>query len=267
MTPARFHRLAGPTVIGLCVMLLAPGTASAQSSETSVPPTTEATADAQVDCMILDADVDSGTATFTIGPDGCANPVGPVSFSTYELPSGQILPYAQQVLIAHAAGNGSSYGAGAYTLTASLGSALNWQADLYYGESDDQPPHPNMIDVDAQVGVVAVTTTATPSTAPTTNATETTAPAANTPATTENQVASLTPSVSVATPTATVVLAPAPPAGSEVAGAQTTTTAPSVALPQTASSSTAALVAAAGALTVVGWACRRLTRRPPTYGN
>jgi LPXTG-motif cell wall-anchored protein len=206
-------------------------------------------------CGIVESDVDGGTATFTVGPDGCSPEVGPISFSTYELPSGQIMPYEEQVLIAHADGNGSMYGAGSYTLTASLGAALNWQADLYFGESDNQPPHPNMIAVDAQTGVVAApATTAPPSTAPATTI----------------QVVSLTPTVSVAAPAVSVVanvnvvVTPSVQVGSETT---TTTTSPAVTLPATGSSSTPALVAAGGALTVVGWAIRRLARRTPLLSH
>ena len=110
-------------------------------------------------CAIVDADVESGTAMFTVGPADCTGQVGPISFSTYSLPSGQIQPYEDQRLIAHSAQNGRSYGAGTYTLTASLGAALNWQADLYMGGSIDQPPQPDTVAVDAQTGVTSATET------------------------------------------------------------------------------------------------------------
>jgi hypothetical protein len=110
-------------------------------------------------CQIVDADVESGTAMFTVGPAGCSGEVGPISFSTYSLPSGEIEPYADQLLIAHSDANGRSYGAGTYTLRASVGDALNWQADLYMGASIDQPPQPDVITVDAQTGVTAATQT------------------------------------------------------------------------------------------------------------
>jgi hypothetical protein len=114
---------------------------------------------AAVPCGIVDADVESGTAMFTVGPAGCTGEVGPISFSTYELPSGQLEPFAEQVLIEHSDANGSSYGAGTFTVTASLGAALNWQADLYMGDSIDQPPQPDVIAVDAQTGITAATQT------------------------------------------------------------------------------------------------------------
>ena len=116
-------------------------------------------ASAATPCQIVDADVESGVAMFTVGPADCSGEVGPISFSTYALPNGQIQPYADQTLIAHSDQNGRSYGAGTYTLTASLGEALNWQADLYMGNSIDQPPQPNALAVDAQTGVTSATQT------------------------------------------------------------------------------------------------------------
>ena len=115
--------------------------------------------DAASPCEILDADVESGTAMFTVGPADCTGEVGPISFSTYALPSGEIQPYEDQVLIDHSDQNGRSYGAGTFTLTASLGDALNWQADLYMADSIDQSPQPNPIAVDAQTGITAATQT------------------------------------------------------------------------------------------------------------
>ena len=64
-----------------------------------------------------------------------------------------------QRLIDHSDQNGRSYAAGTYTLTASLGESLNWQADLYVGDSIDHPPHHEMVAVDAQTGVASVTQT------------------------------------------------------------------------------------------------------------
>jgi LPXTG-motif cell wall-anchored protein len=221
----------------------------------------------------MDAVVESGTATFTVGPDGCAPEVGPISFSTYSLPSGQILPYEEQVLIAHAAGNGSFYGAGSYTLTASLGDALNWQADLYFGESVDQPPHPNMIAVDAQTGVVA----AAPTTTPTTTTPATTAPTTTAPTTTVavaslspsvNPSVSIAPTVNVDNETNVVVTPQVVSGGATAPAAQTptttttTTTTPSGTLPQTGGSpATPLMLVAGGALTAAGWVTRRLARR------
>jgi len=204
-------------------------------------------------CTILDSDVESGMATFTVGPDGCSPKVGPISFSTYALPNGQILPYAEQVLIAHSTANGSFYGAGSYTLTASLGDAINWQSDLYFGESDNQPPHPHMIDVDAQMGQVAPASgTVAPTTAPTT------APPTTTPETTVAAAPPIT-VIANASANATVVVTPSEQVAQ--AGPTTTTTVgPVSTLPATGSNSTPVMLTTAGALTVVGLATRRLAR-------
>jgi hypothetical protein len=110
-------------------------------------------------CQVIDADVEGGTAMFTVGPADCSGEVGPISFSTYLLPSGEIQPYADQVLIAHSDQNGRFYGAGTYTLTASIGDALNWQADLYMADSIGQAPQPNPLAVDAQTGMTSSTPT------------------------------------------------------------------------------------------------------------
>lgn len=91
-------------------------------------------------CSVVASTVVRGTATFTVGPQGCTGEVGPISFSTYSLPGGHVLPYADQVLFAHAAGNGASYGAGTYTLTAAL-PECSWQADLYWGVDQGYAPH------------------------------------------------------------------------------------------------------------------------------
>ncbi len=116
-------------------------------------------AGAAAPCEVIDADVEGGTAMFTVGPADCSGEVGPISFSTYLLPAGQIQPYAEQVLIAHSYQNGRFYGAGTYTLTASIGDALNWQADLYMANSIDRSPQPNPLAVDAQTGMTSSTPT------------------------------------------------------------------------------------------------------------
>ncbi|HZB41911.1 MAG TPA: hypothetical protein VE487_13155 [Ilumatobacter sp.] len=144
MISARKIRIAAIAAVGLSAAALATNVTEAGAASP---------------CAIVDADVESGTAMFTVGPADCTGQVGPVSFSTYALPSGQIEPYADQVLIAHSDANGRFYGAGTYTLTASLGDALNWQSDLYLGDSDNRPPHPNNFAADAQTGVTSVTQT------------------------------------------------------------------------------------------------------------
>ena len=144
MFPIRKLAVVGATTVGLGLTALA-----AEAGGVS----------AAAACEILDADVESGTAMFTVGPADCVGEVGPISFSTYDLPNGQIEPYADQRLIDHSDQNGRSYAAGTYTLTASLGESLNWQADLYMGASIDQPPHHEMVAVDAQTGVTSATQT------------------------------------------------------------------------------------------------------------
>jgi LPXTG-motif cell wall-anchored protein len=91
------------------------------------------------ECGIISSNVDGGTASFTVGPAGCEGVVGPVSFSTFDLPNGMREPFEAQTLIAHAAGNGQTYSSGTHELTATLGDACNWQSDLYVGESSMPP--------------------------------------------------------------------------------------------------------------------------------
>ncbi len=260
----RLTHVAAPAVIGLVALFATAGAAAAQTPPTSAPPTSPvdvdlsvaaAESDSPVACTIVDSDVESGTATFTVGPADCSPQVGPISFSTYDLPGGQILPYSEQTLIDHADANGAFYGAGSYTLTASLGQALNWQADLYFGTSDDQPPHPYMIDVDAQTGVVAETTTTT------TTSTTTTAPPTISPAAATAPSSAPVDSVASLTPIPSVAPAAAPVGGSTAVVAPTTTTAPIQQLPATGGGSATGLLVMAGALTVIGWAALRLARR------
>ena len=80
-------------------------------------------------------------AEFVIGPPGCEGEVGPISFSSYNLPGGQLQPYSEQVLIDHAEGSGEMYGEGLHTMGVSLGTACNWQTDLYRGAPKDNAPH------------------------------------------------------------------------------------------------------------------------------
>jgi hypothetical protein len=137
------HALAGIT-IGVSVIAVVPHLASAQT-----PP-----------CAITSATVNAATATFTVGSAECTGTVGPISFSTYALPNGKVLPYNKQVAIAHHPSNGASYGAGTYTLTLTLDGAKCWQSDLYYGPTVLTPPHPHTIAVDYhQCAEVPTTTT------------------------------------------------------------------------------------------------------------
>lgn len=113
-------------------------------------------------CAITSASVNAATAMFTVGSAGCTGTVGPISFSTYELPNGKVLPYNKQVAIAHHPSNGASYGEGTYTLTLTLNGAKCWQSDLYYGTTVVTPPHPHTIAVDYQQGQCTATDIDTP---------------------------------------------------------------------------------------------------------
>lgn len=125
---------AGAVELGGVVLLLAAPSASAR-------PGRGGEHDARVTpCAVVASTVHGGTATFTVGPAGCTQATAPLSFSTYALPGGRMLPFADQVLFAHAAENGTTYLAGSYTLTAEL-PACSWQADLYLGPSQDFAPH------------------------------------------------------------------------------------------------------------------------------
>jgi hypothetical protein len=274
------------TLIGALGLFGAAQGVSAGAPDTSAPPTTSPTTSPPsvavstgvpatvIPCEIVDSDVEGGYATFTVGPEGCSGEVGPISFSTYDLPNGQIMPYEDQVLIAHAEGNGAMYAAGTYTLTASLGAALNWQADLYFGMSDDQPPHPNMIDVDALTGVVPATTEAPTTTSTTTTTTTTPAPAPIVVPAPNVVVNVTTPAQASAGPTvpvapenesanasAVAVVNESPQVAAQAGTTTTTTTTPQT-LPETGSgSSTPLLLTTGGALSFVGLAARRLARR------
>jgi hypothetical protein len=173
-------------------------------------------------CQVIDADVEGGTAMFTVGPADCSGQVGPISFSTYLLPSGEIQPYADQVLIAHSDQNGRFYGAGTYTLTASIGDALNWQADLYMADSIGQAPQPNPLAADAQTGMTSSTPT-------------TVASSPSVAGLSGSRVESFTP----------------PPQQQDVGGT----------LPLTGSAPARVLVIAAG-VTLAGFAIKRLSRMP-----
>ena len=143
-------------------------------------------------CKITAASVHAATATFTVGSAGCTGTVGPISFSTYALPNGKILPYNKQVAIAHDPSNGSSYGEGTYTLNLTLNGAECWQSDLYYGNTVVTPPHKHTIAVDYKQGACSTTTTTT---VPDTTVPATTVPVTTVPDTTTTIVDTGTPPV------------------------------------------------------------------------
>lgn len=76
----------------------------------------------QVNCQIQD-----GTVTFTIPQGACQEEL---SFSTYELPSGTIRPFDEQVLYRNVT---NTYGPGTHTLTLDLPQQCGFQSDLYVG--------------------------------------------------------------------------------------------------------------------------------------
>lgn len=161
----RPHQARATIVAGIAVAAFAVTAGSAQADETadtttetttaSVVSTTETStpvgAGEGVACSLQASEVSGPSSSFTVGPEGCEGEIGPLSFSTFSLPGGIRAPYADQVLIAHAEGNGQSYGAGSYTLTATLGGACNWHSDLYYG-INEMPPFSGLIAYDYSEG-------------------------------------------------------------------------------------------------------------------
>ena len=91
-------------------------------------------------CHVISSRVVGGVAKFVVGPNSCQGSTGSLSFSTYSLKDGKVLPFASQVVYDHSAGNGKAYGAGTYELTARL-PECSWQSDLYLGESQPSAPH------------------------------------------------------------------------------------------------------------------------------
>jgi LPXTG-motif cell wall-anchored protein len=135
---ARLGALAVTTVLGLAVIVSAalPASATRAGGERNRDDRLPVT----VSCHVVASTVFGGVATFTVGPRGCEGQTPPLSFSTYTLKDGLVLPFTSQVAFAHAAGNGASYGAGSYTLVAAL-PECNWQSDLYLGASQPSAPH------------------------------------------------------------------------------------------------------------------------------
>ncbi len=109
------------------------GTASSSSSSVTCTVTVTVTPPPPPTCHTyskndgkITGSVDKGNATLTIPANVC--PVE-VSFSSYNLPDGKILPYSHQVLydnITH------TYGPGTHAI-GPLKLACNWQTDLYLG--------------------------------------------------------------------------------------------------------------------------------------
>ncbi len=135
---SRLGALAVTTVLGLAVIVSAalPASATRAGDERHGGDRTPIT----VSCQVVVSTVAGGVATFTVGPRGCEGRTPPLSFSTYTLKDGLVQPFVSQVAFAHAAGNGTSYGVGSYTLEAEL-PTCNWQSDLYVGQSQLSAPH------------------------------------------------------------------------------------------------------------------------------
>src|SRR5450830_465166 len=97
---ARLGALAVTTVLGLTVVVSAALPASATRGDG------EQTGGARLlvtaSCGVVTSTVIGGVATFTVGPPGCEGQPLPLSFSTYTLKDGLVLPYTSQVAFAHA---------------------------------------------------------------------------------------------------------------------------------------------------------------------
>ena len=113
---------------------MAPAGAHAQDAPNEDPAPIES-----VPCVVTGSSVRGGTATIEVGPDNCNVAVGPISFSAFNLPSGERWPYDMQELIAHHPANGATYTAGSYTLNLDFAVPCNWQTDLYFGNSETNP--------------------------------------------------------------------------------------------------------------------------------
>ena len=251
------------------------------TSTTSTSTTSTSTTLAPPVCSVLDAEVDGGTAVFTVGPAGCTGQVGPISFSTYALPGGWRQPYEAQILIAHAAGNGTSYGPGTYTLSAPIGDVCNWQSDLYRSPSDDQPPLVRLLGYDYVEGRVcdAGPSSSTPATVATSSTSEvrptTTLAGTTTMATTSTSLVGNAGGAATTTSVATTTVATAPtqvrsgpPTVAAAPGLRGTTTSEPArsprtgSLPSTGPSLVMGIVAIALAALVLGALMRRVAGSP-----
>ena len=218
---AHLGALAVTTVLGLAVIVSAalPASATRAGDERNRDDRLPVT----VSCHVVASTVFGGVATFTVGPRRCEGQTPPLSFSTYTLKDGLVLPFTSQVAFAHAAGNGASYGAGSYTLVAAL-PECNWQSDLYLGASQPSAPHIHPIagmnvGWDFREGNVCASV-ATPSPSPT-SATPSPTPSPTdtpTPTPTPSATPSSTPS---STPSATPSSTPSATSGSTPSGTPT----------------------------------------------
>ncbi len=123
--------IAGAMVAGIVLLIASPTTVTANGDAPTTP----------VLCVMESSEVSGGLAVFKVGPATCNVPLGPVSFSTYDLPSGSAKPWAEQQLYAHSPQNGGYYGPGTHQLSAPIGDLCNWQSDLYRGTGQSYAPH------------------------------------------------------------------------------------------------------------------------------
>lgn len=129
-----FRRSASVVASGLAglTLFMAPsGVATANEGTPTTP----------VACVMEWSQVSGGLAVFSVGPETCNIELGPVSFSSYFLPSGHAKPWMAQQLHAHSPQNGGYYGPGTYQLSASTAALCNWQTDLYRGSGQSYAPH------------------------------------------------------------------------------------------------------------------------------
>lgn len=134
------RRIAIPVVAAFVAALTLVQTAAAEEGATG------SWAASSVTCVMESSAVNGPSATFTVGPPGCTVPLGPVSFSTYDLPGGFAQPFSEQDLHSHSPDNGQFYGEGTYQLAAPIDGLCNWQSDLYRGTGQDYAPHIHFIE-------------------------------------------------------------------------------------------------------------------------
>ncbi len=127
----RSASIVASVVAGLTLLIATPSGATANEGTPATP----------VACVMEWSQVWGDVASFIIGPSHCNTELGPISFSTYTLPSGHAKPWSTQRLHAHSPENGGYYGPGAYQLSAPTGSLCNWQSDLYRGTGQGHAPH------------------------------------------------------------------------------------------------------------------------------
>jgi len=127
----RVSSVGGALVAGLVLLLASPTAVSANGDTPETP----------VACVMQSSEVVAGLAVFTVGPANCNIEIGPISFSTYDLPGGAAKPWSEQRWHSHSPENGRYYGPGTHQLSAPIGDLCNWQTDLYRGSGQGFAPH------------------------------------------------------------------------------------------------------------------------------